>query len=716
MASTSSCMLSTAKDTCSIPTFTLESFLHCLSEILGRGASGILYALEGYPALAVREIQLDSFTEDIIKDIQCNLLVHTRLSHPHVLRCYQVLCDGEFIYVVVDRYRETIESMINRHKRARQPVSEQDIFLILEQIASGLAYLYDSGKVAANGKPLPAIIHGGLTPTSILASDNGKHFVLTDYGLPRELLQNGVSASIFSYSAPEEIMYSKHSPASDVWALGCIVYELATLSRPSFANSDDSQSVFTSDWKPNLTSVQSSLLRELLRYILVLDPEARLSVKELISLARDQTLIELLISKELRTQVVSLQRECEILKQTLDSSNENHRAELTSLKEKLNSKSTEISSLKSIIEKQSADIISLQKEVRARSSRIDGLETQCKGCISQLQALQKNSQQQQQQFSKATEELRMQVSRGFRLNNLIPMCDSSWTPLMHAVVVGDARAAKKYIDNNRNKMNKDGDTALTLAARMGHKDIVELIDPTDKDGVTALMQAADRGNAEVVKLLIPLQKRCQTPGKVYINGYTLCNRTALMGATIYGHTDTVKLLMEHEGGMKDNKDMTALMYAALTNHTELVGLLMDVEGGAQNSEGHTALMYAAQSNNQNSVKLLLKKKACMKDKNGITALMVAANCNNPECIILLLKKEASMKDNNGWTALMRATCNNNLECVRLLASKEGDIKTTHNVYWEDDDQAYPSESTASDIARRKGYREVLSILSKQSSK
>lgn len=75
-----------------------------------------------------------------------------------------------------------------------------------------------------------------------------------------------------------------------------------------------------------------------------------------------------------------------------------------------------------------------------------------------------------------------------------------------------------------------------------------------------------------------------------------------------------------------------------------------------------------------------------------------------------------MKDKNGITALMRATCNNNLECVRLLASKEGDIKTTHNVYWEDDDQAYPSESTASDIARRKGYREVLSILSKQSSK
>lgn len=79
MASASSCMLSTAKDTCSIPKFTLESLLHCLSEILGR-ASGILYALEGYPALAVREIQLDSFTEDIIKDIQCNLLVHTRLS------------------------------------------------------------------------------------------------------------------------------------------------------------------------------------------------------------------------------------------------------------------------------------------------------------------------------------------------------------------------------------------------------------------------------------------------------------------------------------------------------------------------------------------------------------------------------------------------------------------------------------------------------------
>lgn len=96
--------------------------------------------------------------------------------------------------------------------------------------------------------------------------------------------------------------------------------------------------------------------------------------------------------------------------------------------------------------------------------------------------------------------------------------------------------------------------------------------------------------------------------KAYINGYTLCNRTALMGATIYGHTDAVKLLMEHEGGMKDNTGWTALMYAALTNHTELVGLLMNVEEGAQNSEDRTALMYAAQSNNQNSVKLLLKRR------------------------------------------------------------------------------------------------------------
>ncbi|EFO63681.1 Kinase, NEK [Giardia lamblia P15] len=716
MASATGCMLATAEDTYSIPMFTLEDLLRCLSEILGRGTSGTSYALEGYPALAARKIQCDNFTEDIIKDIQCNLLIHTKLSHPNVLRCHQVLCDGELVYVVVDRYRETVESMINRHKRKKQPISEQDIFLILEQIASGLAYLHDSGKVAANGESLPTIIHGGLMPINILASDNDKHFVLTDYGLPRELLQNGVSANAFSYSAPEELIHNRSSPASDIWALGCIIYELATLSRPTFASSDDSQSAFINDWKPNLISVESHLLRELLRYILILDPDARPSAKELVSLARDQTLVQLLASKELRAQVMSLQSEYEVLRQTLDNSNEKHRIELASLKEELDSKSNEISVLKNIIETRSADIGSLRKEVRTRSSRIDGLEAQCKGCISQLQALQKNSQQQQQQFAKATEELRMRVAQGFRLNNLIPMSDSSWTPLMHAVVVGDARAVKKYINDNRNKMNKDGDTALTLAARMGHKDIVELIDPTDKDGVTALMRAADRGDAGVVELLIPLQRGRQAPGKVYINGYTLRNRTALIGAAIYGHTDAAKLLMEHEGGMKDKEDMTALMYAALTNHTELVGLLMNTEGGVQNNEGRTALMYAAQFNSQDSVKLLLKKEACMKDKNGITALMVAANCNSPECVTLLLKKEACMKDNNGWTALMRATCNNSLECVRLLASKEGGIRTTHNVYWEDDDQAYPSESTASDIARRKGYREVLSILSKQSIK
>ena len=38
-----------------------------------------------------------------------------------------------------------------------------------------------------------------------------------------------------------------------------------------------------------------------------------------------------------------------------------------------------------------------------------------------------------------------------------------------------------------------------LAANVGHRDVVELLDPADENGVTALMRAAERGNVVVAR-------------------------------------------------------------------------------------------------------------------------------------------------------------------------------------------------------------------------
>ncbi|ESU39930.1 Ankyrin repeat protein, partial [Giardia duodenalis] len=280
----------------------------------------------------------------------------------------------------------------------------------------------------------------------------------------------------------------------------------------------------------------------------------------------------------------------------------------------------------------------------------------------------------------------------------------SWTPLVRAIFDGDIKTVKRHLSKKGKKSTGD-DIALILAAKVGHAEIVELLDPTDWDGVTALMRAAEKGDVEAVRALIPLQKGRQTLRKVNINGVWIFRRgTALMRAASCGHAEVVRLLVEHEGGMQDSWDWSALMHAAEKGHANCVELLAEKEGGMQESDGKTALMNAARNGHAEVVNLLAEKEEGMQDKDGVTALMCATYNNRLECAKLFLEKEGGMQDKDGWTALMYATYSNNLECVRLLAEREKDMKTTRKWF------GYLPGTTALDIAKKMGRTEIVSIL------
>ncbi|ESU40242.1 Ankyrin repeat protein [Giardia duodenalis] len=249
----------------------------------------------------------------------------------------------------------------------------------------------------------------------------------------------------------------------------------------------------------------------------------------------------------------------------------------------------------------------------------------------------------------------------------------SWTLPMHAALIGDIETVRSHLRRRSCcKNNIDRNAVLIIAAKAGHKDIVELLDHTDERGVTALMRAAERGDVEAVRVLIPLQKGRKTR-------YFYDNRTALMMAAAYGYTEAVGLLVEHEGGV-------------------------------QNEHGKTALMHAAENGHTDCIKLLVEKEAGMRDNYGWTALMVAAESNNLEHVKLLLEKEGGMQNNEGYTALMIAIKSNNVDCARLLAKKEGHIKRTY----KQNNIGYSSPQTCTetvlDIAKANGCKAIIAIL------
>ena len=84
---------------------------------------------------------------------------------------------------------------------------------------------------------------------------------------------------------------------------------------------------------------------------------------------------------------------------------------------------------------------------------------------------------------------------------------------------------------------------------------------------------------------------------------------------------------------------------------------------------------------------------------------IAVAYGQAKVLRLLIEQEGGMQDESGWTALMFAAYWNRLKCMRLLAEKEKCIRAIRERF------GCPPGTTALDIARRKGYKEIVSILS-----
>ncbi|CAE7027929.1 ANKRD50 [Symbiodinium sp. KB8] len=254
--------------------------------------------------------------------------------------------------------------------------------------------------------------------------------------------------------------------------------------------------------------------------------------------------------------------------------------------------------------------------------------------------------------------------------------------------------------------NKDGRTALMMASRGGHVDIVCLLleagaskDVKDIDWHTALMASSTTGHAEIVRLLLESsaekdladKEGCTALMRASGEGHVEClrllleagadkdasdgsGRTALMRASRSGYVDMVHLLLE-AGADKDLTDKlgnTALMMSSGAGRIEIVRLLLEAAANkdAANCNGHTAFMMASTAGHVEIVRLLLKAGTDKDAANttGYTALMRASGTGHVEMVCLLLEAKANkdFSDNDGYTALMRACDNGHVEIVRLL--------------------------------------------------
>ncbi|KAE8303743.1 Kinase, NEK [Giardia duodenalis] len=625
-----------------IPQFTFEDLRERLGSVLRRDAAAVVYSLEGYPNLAVQEILLDGLDKGDLDAIKTRLTVILTLSHPGVLKHHQVVEDEGLIYVVTDRHDRTLERLLTEHKRRKIPVSAGVILSVMKQLAAALAYLHGLSGVGANG-----LVHCDLRPANVLISADGERFVIADFGLCRNTLwSESTIAGMAVYMAPEMLLHNEPSPASDVWSLGVILYEMATLRRPDFLKGKDPKDVFVDRWRPDLSSVTDGFIKSVLERIFVLEPEERLTAREL---HETLTAADIPVG-ELGAQYAMLKYECGSLKAALNSAN----ARIATLEAALDARSTEMVS-------QSTETASLK----------DALEDQCKEHLAMIKALENRFTE----FSGGMNTSSSQI-------NL-----SALPQLIRAAHTNDMETVRMLVSEGIGIGQRDeqGMTALMHAAQQGHVGPVRLLVERgnglqDRNGWTALMHAAHNGHPGAARILAPYEYWRRDN-----NG-----RTALMMATQQGSLEVVKLLLDHEKGLKDKQHHNALYHALENGHLGVAEMIIPYEDPTD-EKGVTALMRAAARGDTGMVRLLIPVQKGIKDSNGDTAFMHALKNQHADIALLLREHEAP-----SWTPLMCAAFTGDVTMVRRHFH-ERDVKNSDG-------------ETALVIAARKGYREIVELL------
>ncbi|KAF7308525.1 Protein kinase domain-containing protein [Mycena chlorophos] len=273
-------------------------------DVIGNGSFGIIRKVRRKSdgkIFARKELNFERMTERDRKQIVAEVNILKDLDHTHIVRYHDrhVDRDAGVLYILMEYCGGgDLSTVIKLAAKQGRPVAEDAIWNYFYQLLLALNHCHNTGghgRTSSAGSASEVegkerrtqILHRDLKPDNVFL-DESNTVKLGDFGLSKAL-----SAASFAntyvgtpyYMSPELMQEKAYDSKSDIWSLGCLIYELCALKPPFHEAQTHSElsCLIRSGRIPPLPRGYSQQLASVIKAMLNLNPAMRPSAAQLLS-------------------------------------------------------------------------------------------------------------------------------------------------------------------------------------------------------------------------------------------------------------------------------------------------------------------------------------------------------------------------------------------------------------------------------------------------
>ena len=248
--------------------------------IAGRGAFGTAYLArrnsDGKEVI-IKKIQMDQMTSGDRQSILTEIKVLAMLHHPNVIEYFENFLQDKAMMIVMEYAAGgTLYDYLETRRREGKHLEEEEIAHLFAQIVLAMYYVHQN-----------QILHRDLKSENIFLTRSLDHVKIGDFGISKILSSKSKALTVVGtpcYISPELCEGKPYNTKSDVWALGCILYELCSLKRAFIAPTLPALilKIMRGITAP-LPPQYSSGARQLFGSLMAIEPGKRPSIAEIMS-------------------------------------------------------------------------------------------------------------------------------------------------------------------------------------------------------------------------------------------------------------------------------------------------------------------------------------------------------------------------------------------------------------------------------------------------